>query len=303
MKIEMLFFLLILCIKMFYYTPLFSQITVTPISDGNHDAVLPANFRVPKDSAAILKDFADLDEGFYDIPASGSGQFSELSFKGLVSALSQSLMIVVDLRQESHGLINGKAVSWTDGRYNWANAQCTSEEIERDERKHLQQAVENGQLLLNAHTIPQEWIVERVQTEKEFICSLGFPYVRIPVQDHCRPTDQVVDQFVQLIVSLPPETWIHFHCRAGKGRTTTFLTMYDMMLNASHVSLESILTRHKLIGGTDLFKIHEPTHYKHELAITRLEFVKKFYLYCQQVPDFTLSWSEWLERQAILTGE
>lgn len=38
-----------------------------------------------------------------------------------------------------------------------------------------------------------------------------------------------IDEFIKLYKSLPKDAWLHFHCEAGKGRTTTFLAMYDMM--------------------------------------------------------------------------
>jgi protein-tyrosine phosphatase len=290
-----------------FYTFSFIQVKaemlLNPIFDGRYEDKLPINFRMMKQGS--LLDYG-LEEGLYSLSASGSGQFSETSFLEIIEILPASHIIVVDLRQESHGFINGQAMSWSDGKHNWANRDKSLEEIESDESQRLSHAIEKGNFVIHSkvklHNImagkSKEILVNKVQTEKEFIESLGKIYIRFPVQDHCRPSDQIVDQFIDFIRHLPPENWIHFHCRAGRGRTTTFLTLYDMMLNAEKVSLEIILARHKLLGGTDLLKIAEPDSYKHYLSMERLEFVKKFYQYCQDVPDFHLTWSEWVSNQS-----
>lgn len=275
------------------FNPLQAEYSLCPIFDGHQEERLPLNFRTTKDQFGSELESLDLQEGLYDIPASGSGQFSETSFQCLTRTISKPNLVVIDLRQESHGLVNGQALSWTDGKYNWANVNKTLEEIEHTEEHLLKQVLEKGIVVVNPHTQPQELPVYDVKTEREFIQSLGFAYKRIPVKDHCRPSDESVDEFVNFIKNLPSDTWVHFHCRAGKGRTTTFLALYDMMINANRVSFDAILARHKMLGGTDLLRIHEPDHYRHYPAIERLEFVRHFYQYCRQVPDFHISWSEW----------
>lgn len=289
--------LLLLFFFMISFTTSQSDIFVTPVFDGTYGESLPKNFRTTKDSFLVSSDSYVIDDGLHRLTASGSGQFSEPSLLGIIHKVGRSNLIIVDLRQESHGLINGRAVSWSDGKHNWSNVNKTLHEIEKDERHRLHQAVEVGSLIINAMTDPYELQVYTAQTEKEFVEGLGLGYIRIPVADHCRPSDQAVDQFVEFIKKLPEDKWLHFHCRAGRGRTTTFLTLYDMMLNAKNVDLESILARHLLLGGADLLKEHDPNHYKYYPARERLEFVKKFYDYCSQLPDFSTPWSSWVKQQ------
>src|SRR5262245_16180145 len=54
-------------------------------------------------------------------------------------------------------------------------------------------------------------------------------YLRIPVTDHCAPSDTAVDKLCGLRdeARKDPRSWVHFHCHGGDGRTTTFLTLYD----------------------------------------------------------------------------
>ena len=49
--------------------------------------------------------------------------------------------------------------------------------------------------------------------------------------------------FVQLVNSELKDNWLHFHCKQGIGRTTTFMIMYDIMKNAKEVSLDDIVKR------------------------------------------------------------
>jgi len=96
--------------------------------------------------------------------------------------------------------------------------------------------------------------------------------LRITVTDHRSPLDDQVDLFVQSVKNLPKETWLHFHCRGGAGRTTTFMSMYDMMHNAKNVSFEDIMKRQTLIGGSDLLN-----HEEEDKSETRSDFMNNFY--------------------------
>jgi hypothetical protein len=53
-------------------------------------------------------------------------------------------------------------------------------------------------------------------------------YVRIPVTDHCAPSDTALTALRALAAKVKSTDWVHFHCHGGDGRTTTFLALYDM---------------------------------------------------------------------------
>ena len=117
-------------------------------------------------------------------------------------------------------------------------------------------------------------------------------YIRIPVTDKEKPSDDMVDYFVQFVQSLPQNTWVHFHCEEGMGRTTTFMVMYDIMKNAKRVSLDDIMNRQVLIGGQDLLddKVNTTKNAKE-----RTEFIQEFYKYALQNNDnFKTTWSQWI---------
>lgn len=51
--------------------------------------------------------------------------------------------------------------------------------------------------------------------------------------------------------SLPPDAWVHFHCEAGMGRTTTMMILWDIY-NNPELPLETIVKRQHLIGGAQI---------------------------------------------------
>ena len=265
---------------------------IYPISDSK-ELKLPRNLRLSSD-INYGKSVLNI-EGLNHLRMSGSAQFSEETFKGLIQSLSHlpEKMIVVDLREESHGFINGLPISWTEGK-NYVNVNKRREEIEQDERNRLNQAFEEKQIVIDPFGKATTLTVQKVQTEQELVEGYGATYVRLPVTDHYRPSDAVVDQLLMLKQNIASDGWLYFHCRGGRGRTTTFLILLDILENSSHVSLEDIIFRQYLIGGSDLFHVDKKDPLRAAYAVERLAFIKEFYLYCQEVPDHRISWSEWV---------
>jgi hypothetical protein len=117
------------------------------------------------------------------------------------------------------------------------------------------------------------------------------------VTDREAPTDAEVDRFIRLVRELPDGEWLHFHCKAGHGRTTAFMAMYDMMRNAKKVSLDDILKRQFLIGGIDLAADPLKDDWRYDGAVSRRKSLERFYQYCKANNDgFKQSWSEWLAK-------
>ena len=141
--------------------------------------------------------------------------------------LSNTPIYIVDLRQESHGLANGVPVSWHE-EHNHANFGKSVIEVEQDEIEKLKSILgkmtefvplgNHDEATLNKLTM----IVENVQNEKAAVESAGFKYVRFSAADMVFPDPAVVDEFLKFYFSLPKNHWLHFHCHAGHGRTTTF---------------------------------------------------------------------------------
>jgi protein-tyrosine phosphatase len=226
---------------------------------------------------------------------SGSHQFSGKNISKLLGKVKQitdafDKIIVVDLRMESHGFINDIPITWKVKNSD-ANLGKTSAEILQDERDRLIGIFENK--------VIGDIEVQNVYTEEEVVLKNKFEYVRLPTLDHSRPSDQVVDDYLDLIKN-NRNNWLHVHCNAGMGRTTTFMVLYDMFYNSKDLEFEEILDRQKQIGGQDFTHYLTKANIKPRtllLSTERLEFLKSFHKYCRESDPQYVSWQTWLQQQ------
>ncbi|MBP2652406.1 MAG: hypothetical protein H6Q74_3231 [Firmicutes bacterium] len=268
--------------------------------DTQNQAKLPRNFRTCEDEFKYDADTLPSRQGLAALHMSGSAQFSELEFNELIKALAgKENIVVVDLRQESHGLINGNGVSWYAKR-NWGNLGKPSAQIIQEEENLLHtannQTITATKLADSKHGQNQtiDMQITSALTEKEFLTAKHVGYLRLTATDHIAPNDESVDQFIQFYKSMPKNTWLHFHCQAGEGRTTTFMVMYDILRNAKQVSFDDIVKRQYLLGGADLLQVKDNGSWKVEYVKKRIEFLKSFYAYVQQNPEtLPVTWSKW----------
>ncbi|RAP37541.1 hypothetical protein B1207_05040 [Legionella quinlivanii] len=222
-----------------------------------------------------------------------------------------SQRIVLDLRQENHAYLNGNSITLSD-THNWINLGKSTEQAEKAELDWLKELGKSE--VISGILTPDQFLeqsfdagltvqVESLSNEKQLVSSLGFVYYRLAVSDHQRPNDEIVDEFVSFIDHLPPQTWLHIHCRGGKGRSTTFIVMYDMLNNAAEVSFDEIIARHAAVPPYyDLANTSrsdsELTHY----FVERYQFLDYFYHYSQaRLGGYSGSWSEWINQQTMVS--
>lgn len=180
--------------------------------------------------------------------ASGSHQLDAAMFADVVNRIADGgpdlrRLLVVDLRQESHVFLDGRAVSWCADK-DWSNVGQTTTWIAQDELSQLAKlsaapdqliyAIEKDVADGNVKVLATTQIhVARAATEEMILAALqsrlAISYLRIPVTDHCAPEDDAVRVLLGMMGTVDSTTWVHFHCHGGDGRTTTFLTMYDML--------------------------------------------------------------------------
>ena len=160
-------------------------------------------------------------EGLDTLNISGSAEFSEDQFHALAEDLREMAgdkqIWIVDCRLESHGLINGIAVSWC-GVDNGANLGKTVEAVEAEEKALscltgttiTAYTAENDRPSEGMEISVKKWETERALAESE-----DMNYLRLACPDHGWPPADVIDSFIEFAGNLEGDAWLHFHCQAG----------------------------------------------------------------------------------------
>lgn len=268
-------------------------------------SALPRNFRTTDDPLHASGGKTPSTTGLTELHASGSGEFTADNLKLLLTRMHGPVTIF-DLRQETHIFVNGLPVSWFATR-DWANVGRSQTEIEEAEAAWVRSLATGSEIAVRPGApvkkgnpdlaTPQKVLVKEASAERNLASSAGVNYVRVAVTDHTRPLDAAVDRFILAVRALPENAWAHFHCEAGLGRTTTFLVLYDMLRNATRVSLEDIVRRQANLGyGYDVLQPAEAGNWKAPYMAERAEFIRVFYDYARANPNGRPQlWSEWLK--------
>ena len=272
--------------------------------DGSSSAEL-RNFRLMTDDwKNTLRGEEPTRKGLDSLHASASAQPSELALAKIRETVLEiepnAKIFIVDLRQESHGFANSLPVSYHMER-NAANAGKTTAEVERTEIELLNslRGVETTFKPMgkaDVQTFKPVTIVPRVMmTEREYCEKIGVNYMRFAAADMQFPAPEIVDDFIIFVATLPENSWLHFHCQAGHGRTTTFLVMYDIMKNPD-VALEEICKRQYLLGGSNLLLEPEGDDWYSRMSRDRAKKIRLFYDFVQgtRSEQIGLQWSEWI---------
>jgi protein-tyrosine phosphatase len=271
-------------------------------------AALPRNFRTT-DQPLVVKDGRTPDAaGLATLHESGGSEFTPAGLKLMLAKL-RGPVTIFDLRQETHLFVNDLPVSWM-ATNNWANVGRPHDAILADETARAQACAPGTPLALaddkakksdDGATPPEKITIARASTEREIVEAAGAHYVRLTVTDHARPLDAEVDRFILAVRELPADGWAHFHCRAGRGRTTTFMALYDMLRNARQVSVEDIARRQEILGNDyDVLKPAEAGSWKAPITADRIAFVRAFHDYAKANPNGRPQlWSEWLKSAGV----
>lgn len=225
-----------------------------------------------------------------DIPTlniSGSTQFTKDQLLNLKNYINKDNICIVDLRQESHGMINDLAISFLNP-YKDLNNGFTTEQTIKAENSLLNKIKIGNTIQLYKHTgiFIKDITVDFISNESQLVTEADMQYKRFAVKDNSAPTPDIVDEFVEFIKNKPDDIHLHFHCAAGKGRTTLFMVMYQAMKNNSNLTLEQLLSYQYNIGGINL----------HDNNI-QYNFLEDFCNYVQKNKDsnYSISYSQWIK--------
>lgn len=271
-----------------------------------------SNFRTSDDdfsnTAGISASYYDATfvpsrEGLTDLKISGGNQMSKAGMQLLIQEIRKhhsGNIVIVDLRAEPHGMFNGRPVCLAAPR-GWGNMGNSISTIINSERdslfSHLNQEV---RIYSNSEQAYQTWSVRSVCTEEEMCDSLGLIYKRIPAHDNAPfPCDATLNEFISFVRSLPANTWVHFHCAKGLGRTSLYMVFYDMMRNPN-LSLNDIVYRQYMLGGRFVMNDGSTTttDWKREFLYERSLLMPIFHDYVMEASKagYSLNWTEWKEQ-------
>ena len=252
-------------------------------------------------------DFVPSRKGLDQLKISASSDFSSSELDALVSEirkLHDGPITIVDLRNETHGLLNGNHVSLY-GKQNWDNIGLGREQIVATEKElihgFLGQQVEVGTVSGGRVSNTTKLDVTSAETEAEACAKRGLGYFRLTVLDHCFSDPRSIDDFIAFVQTLPENTWLHFHCQAGMGRTNMYLVFYDFLRNPD-VPEKDIIYRHFNQGGNFMYYKGDRENeeaYKVPLAQEKAEMIPLVRKYIQenQPKGFKVTWTQWKARQ------
>lgn len=207
---------------------------------------LPQHFRKTSDKVIVPEGKTINLSGLDMLNISGSGQFAEIPLNLIKESIGKDFSLIdIDLRQESHGFINGTAISFKNEKNN-ANLGLTLEQVIKTENENLKSITLNEPITL--YNTQKEIIPKVVENEFALTKANDISYLRIPITDRKLPPEDMVNYFIEFVNNQPKDSWLHFHCEAGVGRTTTFMSMYDIMKNYKDVSLNDIITRQVILS-------------------------------------------------------
>lgn len=246
-KIYLTLLLTIFCLFTSISYPINALSDVYITQDSDRLDTLPKNFRKTTDISKVSELGSLNTNGLDNLNISGSGQFTPPNLPLMLENIDTNLPIIdIDLRQESHGFVNDIAISFSNSN-NSANSGLTLNEVIKKENEDLSSIKLNTPLTL--HNKNKTILPKKVEDEATLTKSNNISYIRIPVTDGGLPPEDMVNYFIDIVKNNPRNTWFHFHCKAGIGRTTTFMIMYDILKNGNNVSLHDIIARQLLLAG------------------------------------------------------
>lgn len=242
--------------------------------------------------------------GLRELHLIGSGQFSASGLAGALQRFPDTKFTVIDLRQESHGFLDGHAIDvfHHDILENVGKSPAQIESIQAHLLANLTrhpatapyvlQITSDNTRLDKSHSTYHP--VHGVLSEKTLVHEYGQDYERVYVQNYTIPEDAEVDRFLSVLRQIPSTHWIYFHCRAGVGRTTLFMAMVDMLHNAKQLSFDEIIARQHAIGGKNLLQLPRPDSFKYTLNVARIQFLRDFYHYAREEGlQSDRQWQDW----------
>lgn len=278
-----------LCLFLFSITLLINSLNLSisyastnDTTNNNHTYTLVLD----SDSNNILPDRFRIDD---TLNISGSKQFTPNQLPNIKNKINNKNLYIIDLREESHGFINDIAFSFYR-KIEDPSIPFTIESVLTLEQDLLKTIKENSTVSIKdkEEITLKNVVAKSILSEPTLSKINNVKYVRLPVIDGYIPNNEVVDNFITLVKNKPIDSHLHFHCKEGEGRTTTFMAMYAMMKNQNNLPLDQILEHQIKIGGINLVQDK-----------LRAEFLQNFYNYTIENTknNYEIPYSQWIKNK------
>ena len=254
-----------------------------------------------------------------NLEVSGSSQFNEMGWLELKRKLEKykplEKVYVIDLREEPHFFIGGQSVTilkksnkvnehkfypFLSIRYDkmLLFEEALIRQIKGNHKHYIYEILKKKEQEYKTHCV----LTDDILTERQLVQDSGAHYLRFSVTDHRRPTDAQVDAFLRVLKEIPKNSWIHFHCRGGVGRTSTFILMLDIIQNGKKKSLDELVKINVNNGASkSLFSPNPCKKEKLVDAYKRKDFLINFYKFINDSNGYkgscnNVTWSDWIRK-------
>lgn len=234
----------------------------------------------------------------YNAIISGSGQITRRQIAYLKNKMQNGW--IVDLRKEIHLFVD------EDTSINFLDATNNPLEVEKKAAYSFNRANVKGipgyrvlfknPITLNLVKTPYKIRYHMISTEGDSAQSYGLGYKRFTVTDHEHPAHQLVDDFIAWYRTLPPRTKIHFHCAGGKGRTNSFILMYQILNQRNNLTFEGHLAAIEVYSSVNL---NPDTRIpRQKTSADRYTFLRQFYGFVCDPKGYNanVKFSEWIRK-------
>lgn len=146
-----------------------------------------------------------------------------------------------------------------------------------------------------------------LKTEQNLVESMGGVY-HLPLKGapEWLNNDEFVENTLAFFESLPENAHLYVHCAHGRGRTTSYLVLYDIFKNAKYVPLKDITNRHYCLGREDVLdtKLWSTGTWTQEALDARAELVTQFYEYMTDPLGYQhTSWTLWKKNKYYTSSQ
>lgn len=201
-------------------------------------------------------------------------------------------LYVVNLLPEDTYYYNGRNLRWFGLGY-------TPQDLGEELFTHRVMKSAYKTLLRTIYGVPAPITkgMPNLKTEEEIVRGLGGNYYAPLKGNPNWLSDQsYMEGLIHFFETLPKDAVLYIHCAHGKGRTTTFLVLYDIFKNAKKVSLEDIVNRHYCLGRENILdtKVRKDGTWTGDSLKARRSLVERFHLYMSSSDGYgQQSWSQW----------